>query len=83
MQRMFAVVYRRFGTAHRSHLQRSNNQTTNIRCVTTQKSEDLIYIAAETFYLEPKGPIPRSKQPAICQCPEPDQSSPLLPNTFL
>jgi hypothetical protein len=38
--------YRRFGTSYRFHLQVS---TINIRCVTSQKREHLIYTAAETW----------------------------------
>jgi hypothetical protein len=38
--------YRRFGTTYRSHLQRSLRKQ---RCVTSQKSEDLIYTAAEAW----------------------------------
>ena len=46
------VIYRRFGTICRPHLQcasRPRRITNNLRCVTTQKSEDLIYFAAEAW----------------------------------
>jgi hypothetical protein len=39
-----------------------------IRCVTTQKSDDLIYTATEAWNLEPESSIPHAKQPATCQC---------------
>jgi len=46
------VTYRRLGTTCRPHLQcasRPRRITNNQPCVTTQKSEDLIYFAAETW----------------------------------
>ena len=64
-QRVLTVVHRRLGTAYRSHFQVSSShcssrllhpwnspkKTTNIHCVTTQKSESHIYISAEAWNL--------------------------------
>ena len=56
-QSRVAVSYRRFGTTYLPHLQCSLEVgtdrlpeklvNTNLRCVTSQKSEDFIYTAAE------------------------------------
>jgi hypothetical protein len=62
-QRRLVVIYRRFGTTYRSHFQASSwtcwplkvgpvgcletSVTTDIRCVTCQESEDLIYTGTD------------------------------------
>jgi hypothetical protein len=41
LQHMLVAVYQHIGTAHPSHFQASTGQ--DLCCITTQKSEDLIY----------------------------------------
>jgi len=50
--RRLVVGYRRFGTIYRSHLQGSSSPrlldpSTDLRCVISQKPEDLVYTASE------------------------------------
>ena len=58
-QSRLVASYRRFGTTYRSHLQRIledrihrlyrnvGNLTINLRCITSQKSKDILYTAAD------------------------------------
>jgi hypothetical protein len=58
--RWVVILYRRFGTTYESH--------TTLRCIISQKSTDLIYIAAETWnHASAERNAPVTRRTASCK----------------